>query len=67
MQEAGLISYRRGKMQGLNRLDLEKASCECYEVVKKRFDAFLMPRSTAGRGNRWKRRQTSAQGSQDIG
>jgi CRP-like cAMP-binding protein len=47
MQTAGLISYRRGKMQIRNRAALEKASCECYAVVKKRFDAFLTPPATA--------------------
>jgi CRP-like cAMP-binding protein len=45
MQEAGLISYHRGKMQVLDRLGLERASCECYAIVKKRFDAFLVPRA----------------------
>jgi CRP-like cAMP-binding protein len=47
MQDAGLISYHRGKMQVLNRQGLEKASCECYAIVKKRFDAFLVPRASA--------------------
>lgn len=47
LQNAGLISYRRGTMQVLNRAKLEKASCECYAVVKARFDAFLDPPSTA--------------------
>jgi CRP-like cAMP-binding protein len=47
MQTAGLISYRRGKIQILNRRGLEKASCECYAIVKERFDAFLKPPSTA--------------------
>lgn len=46
MQEAGLINYHRGKVQVLDRPGLEKASCECYAIVKKRFDAFLVPRST---------------------
>jgi CRP-like cAMP-binding protein len=41
MQSAGLIKYRRGTMQVVDRLGLEKASCECYAIVKKRFDAFL--------------------------
>jgi CRP-like cAMP-binding protein len=40
LQKAGLITYRRGKMQVLDRPGLEKASCECYAVVKKRFDDF---------------------------
>jgi CRP-like cAMP-binding protein len=47
MQAAGLINYRRGRIQVLDRPGLEKASCECYEIVKERFDAFLTPPSTA--------------------
>ena len=47
MQTAGLIRYRRGTMQVLDRRGLEKASCECYAIVKERFDAFLTPPSTA--------------------
>src|ERR1700690_1555185 len=47
MQSAGLISYRRGTMQVLDRKGLEKASCECYAIVKDRFDAFLKPPGTA--------------------
>jgi CRP-like cAMP-binding protein len=47
MQTAGLISYRRGTMQVLNRKGLEKASCECYAIVRARFDAFLKPPKTA--------------------
>ena len=43
MQTAGLISYHRGRIQVLDRPGLEKASCECYAVVKERFDAFLSP------------------------
>src|SRR6204780_590007 len=50
MQSAGLISYHRGRMQVLDRAGLEKASCECYAVVKERFDAFLKPPSTAVHG-----------------
>jgi CRP-like cAMP-binding protein len=49
MQTAGLISYRRGKMQVLDRKGLEKASCECYAIVRERFDAFLKPPGTAVR------------------
>jgi CRP-like cAMP-binding protein len=47
MQAAGLISYRRGKIQVLDRPGLEKASCECYAIVKERFDAFLKPPASA--------------------
>jgi CRP-like cAMP-binding protein len=49
LQTAGLISYHRGKIKVLDRAGLEKASCECYAVVKERFDAFLRPPSTAVR------------------
>jgi CRP-like cAMP-binding protein len=51
MQADGLISYRRGKIQVLDRLSLEKASCECYAIVKERFDAFLKPPASAVQGN----------------
>jgi len=51
MQAAGLISYHRGTIQVLDRKGLEKASCECYAIVKERFDAFLKPPVTAVPGN----------------
>jgi CRP-like cAMP-binding protein len=41
MQTAGLINYHRGLMQVVDRPGLERASCECYAIVKLRFDAFL--------------------------
>jgi Crp-like helix-turn-helix domain len=58
MQTAGLISYRRGKIQVLDRPALEKASCECYAIVRERFDAFLTPPSTAVQGNTEGRRNS---------
>ena len=57
MQTAGLISYRRGKIQVLDRPGLEKASCECYAIVRERFDAFLTPPSTAVQRNSNERRK----------
>jgi CRP-like cAMP-binding protein len=51
MLAAGLISYRRGAIQVLDRQGLEQASCECYAIVKERFDAFLTPPSTAVQGH----------------
>ena len=57
MQNAGLISYRRGTMQVLDRAGLEKASCECYAIVRKRFDAFLTPPPTAVPGHTKGRRK----------
>src|SRR5580700_9660632 len=47
LQTAGLISYRRGKILVVDRAGLEQASCECYAIVKERFDEFLTPPPTA--------------------
>src|SRR5580704_18523913 len=51
LQTAGLISYHRGKIRILDRPGLEKASCECYAIVRERFNAFLTPPLTAVQGN----------------
>jgi hypothetical protein len=51
MQKEGLISYRRKTIQVLDRNGIEKASCECYAIVRERFDAFLKPPVTAVQGN----------------
>src|ERR1700724_2229661 len=56
IQTAGLISYRRGRIQVLDRPGLEKAACECYAVVKERFDAFLTPPLGAVQGDTRARR-----------
>jgi CRP-like cAMP-binding protein len=60
MQAAGLISYRRGKIQILDRPGLERASCECYAIVKERFDAFLNPPESAIRRDAKGRNRKSA-------
>jgi hypothetical protein len=59
MQAAGLISYHRGTIQVVDRVGLEKASCECYAIVKERFDAFLTPPPTAVQGVPRGRRRTT--------
>jgi CRP-like cAMP-binding protein len=41
LQDAGLISYRRGRITVLDRPGLEARSCECYQVVKTEFDRLL--------------------------
>jgi CRP-like cAMP-binding protein len=58
LQAAGLINYRRGEIQVVDRPGLEKASCECYAIVSERFDAFLTPPVTAVRGNTKGRRKS---------
>ncbi len=41
LQEAGLISYARGRINVIDRPSLEKRSCECYALVKKEYDRLL--------------------------
>jgi CRP-like cAMP-binding protein len=38
LQEAGLISYRRGKVQITHRSALEGVSCDCYRMVKRNIE-----------------------------
>jgi CRP-like cAMP-binding protein len=38
LRRKGLITYRRGWITVLNRRGLEKASCECYAVIRREFD-----------------------------
>jgi CRP-like cAMP-binding protein len=45
LQEAGLIRYQRGHITVLDRIGLEKRTCECYAVVKKEYDR-LLPSTT---------------------
>jgi CRP-like cAMP-binding protein len=45
LQNAGLISYSRGRISVLDRQGLEARTCECYGVVKKEYDR-LLPRKT---------------------
>jgi CRP-like cAMP-binding protein len=42
LQQAGVISYRRGHITVIDRAGLESQVCECYQVVKKEF-ARLLP------------------------
>jgi len=41
LQKLGLIEYSRGRITVLNRPEIEKLSCECYEVVKTESDRLL--------------------------
>ncbi|MEX2225236.1 MAG: Crp/Fnr family transcriptional regulator [Dehalococcoidia bacterium] len=38
LQAAGFITYHRGKVTVLDRRGLESASCECYRLIRERFD-----------------------------
>lgn len=41
LQAAGIIHYVRGRITVLDRLGLERRSCECYWVVEKEYDRLL--------------------------
>lgn len=38
LQQAGLISYRRGGVTILDRAELENVSCECYGIIASEFE-----------------------------
>jgi CRP-like cAMP-binding protein len=41
LQEAGLITYRRGQVTVVNRQGLEETSCECYRIVRAEYQRLL--------------------------
>ncbi len=41
LQAAGLINYARGAIEIVNRPGLEETVCECYGVVRQKFDLLL--------------------------
>ncbi len=41
LQQAGLITYRRGRMTVVDRAGLEAAACECYGVIRAEYDRLL--------------------------
>jgi CRP-like cAMP-binding protein len=46
LQKAGLIQYHRGAITVLDRRGLEAATCECYRVIRDRYED-LLPRTFA--------------------
>jgi CRP-like cAMP-binding protein len=43
LQQAGMIKYRRGKIQIINLEGLQEAACECYETIKSHYQGLLGP------------------------
>jgi CRP-like cAMP-binding protein len=52
LQAAGLITYHRGKVTVLDRPGLEAASCECYRLIRERFDRLPGRSDANARGRR---------------
>ena len=52
LQDAGLITYHRGKVTVLDRAGLEAASCECYGLIRERFDRLPGRSDADARGRR---------------
>ena len=44
LQQAGLITYRRGEMRILDRVGLEEAACPCYRIVTDEYERLLPSR-----------------------
>jgi CRP-like cAMP-binding protein len=42
LQEAGMIRYKRGNIKLLDREALLDTACECYETVKRNYEALLV-------------------------
>jgi CRP-like cAMP-binding protein len=47
LQKAGLIRYHRGHVQIVDRVKLEKSSCECYRSIRER-TAQIFPKGNGG-------------------
>ena len=41
LQKAGLIDYQRGRIRIRDRARLEAASCECYGIVRRKYEVLL--------------------------
>lgn len=41
LQKRGLVRYRRGKIEIVNRGKLEKCACECYETVRRQIEEYF--------------------------
>lgn len=46
LSEAGAIEYRRGMVTVVDRAVLERASCECYAIIRSSFSRLLGDDST---------------------
>jgi CRP-like cAMP-binding protein len=47
LQEAGLISYRRGRLKILDRARLEESACECYRLTRNAYERLMRTPATS--------------------
>ena len=47
LQAAGVVSYRRGKIEITDRKGLEAIACDCYLMVKRNIEIVTAPRKSA--------------------
>jgi hypothetical protein len=43
LQEAGLLKYKRGRIELLDLKGLKDTACECYQTVKEQYAELLGP------------------------
>jgi Mn-dependent DtxR family transcriptional regulator len=41
LQDRGLITYTRGRLTVRDRRGLERASCDCYRIIRAEFDRLM--------------------------
>jgi hypothetical protein len=51
LENNGLIGYRRGTIDVLDRAGIEARACECYGVVRKEYDRLLSESGQAGKAS----------------
>jgi CRP-like cAMP-binding protein len=56
LQRAGLIASRYGRINIVDRMRLEEASCECYEVIRAHFQRLRLSRTSRIRQSRTHRK-----------
>lgn len=47
LQQAGVISYKHGRITVLDRPGLEKMCCECYSIIAREYDRLIEQRNIA--------------------
>jgi peptide subunit release factor RF-3 len=45
LQVEGYITYKRGRINIIDRAGMEEFSCDCYKVVKEEFDLLIRKES----------------------